>query len=64
VPIKPNELHRQVTEIIQDVTGCSATWEQHPHALRSAELRVIGQRILDLTDYHTVQAVTTENGSH
>ncbi len=58
--IKPSELHRRITAIIQEVTGCSATWDQHPEALRSSEIREIERRISAVTRYHLNQAIAEE----
>ncbi len=59
--VTPIELHLQIVSVIQEETGCSATWEQHPHPLRSSQLRQIGSRISDFIEFHLNRAIAEEN---
>ncbi len=44
----PYELHVKLTEIIQQETGCSASWAQHPEPLTMAEVWKIRERVANL----------------
>ena len=44
----PSELQREITVIIAQECGCTASWAQHPQPVNDKELDAIFGRILDL----------------
>jgi hypothetical protein len=61
--ITPSQLHAEITQLLAAKTGCEATWEQHPQALSSDELREIRLGIENMLVRHIVSAYLAEAGN-
>jgi hypothetical protein len=56
--VTPSHLIAEFRRIVADETGCQASWEEHPQALRADEIARIQWRIVDLFN-----RLATENRS-